>query len=83
MIIDEGHRLKNKDGKLTKALAKYYTAPRRLLLSGTLLPLPHLRVKHNFWEKSNNTQHVFLLISQPIYQITGYMLRYVSDVHVC
>jgi SNF2 family DNA or RNA helicase len=37
LIIDEGHRLKNKDSKLTKALSKYYNAPRRLLLSGTPL----------------------------------------------
>ena len=50
MIIDEGHRLKNKDGKLTKILSKYYKAPRRLLLSGTPLQnsLPELWALLNF-----------------------------------
>ena len=50
MIIDEGHRLKNKDGKLTKVLANNYEAPRRLLLSGTPLQnsLPELWALLNF-----------------------------------
>ena len=50
MIIDEGHRLKNKDGKLTKVLANNYDAPRRLLLSGTPLQnsLPELWALLNF-----------------------------------
>lgn len=50
MIIDEGHRLKNKDGKLIKTLASSYSAPRRLLLSGTPLQnnLPELWVLLNF-----------------------------------
>jgi SWI/SNF-related matrix-associated actin-dependent regulator of chromatin subfamily A protein 2/4 len=50
MIIDEGHRLKNKDSKLTKMLTQFYDAPRRLLLSGTPLQnnLPELWALLNF-----------------------------------
>ena len=42
--------IKNKDGKLTKTLAKSYVCPRRLLLSGTPLQnnLPELWVLLNF-----------------------------------
>lgn len=50
MIIDEGHRLKNKEGKLSKILSKYYKTARRLLLSGTPLQnnLPELWALLNF-----------------------------------
>ena len=37
MIIDEGHRMKNHHCKLTQILNTYYTAPFRLLLTGTPL----------------------------------------------
>eukprot|EP00917_Polyrhabdina_sp_WS-2016_P011196 GHVP01024753.1.p1 GENE.GHVP01024753.1~~GHVP01024753.1.p1 ORF type:complete len:408 (+),score=35.20 GHVP01024753.1:816-2039(+) len=37
MIIDEGHRLKNKDSKLTTSLIKDYTSKFRLVLTGTPL----------------------------------------------
>lgn len=37
MIIDEGHRMKNHHCKLTQILNTYYTAPHRLLLTGTPL----------------------------------------------
>lgn len=37
MIIDEGHRMKNHHCKLTYILNTYYSAPHRLLLTGTPL----------------------------------------------
>ena len=37
MIIDEGHRMKNHHCKLTQVLNTYYTAPHRILLTGTPL----------------------------------------------
>ena len=37
MIIDEGHRMKNHHCKLTQILNLYYSAPHRLLLTGTPL----------------------------------------------
>ena len=37
MVIDEGHRMKNHHCKLTQILNTYYTAPFRLLLTGTPL----------------------------------------------
>jgi hypothetical protein len=45
-----GHRLKNKDAKLTKVLTQFYQSPRRLLLSGTPLQnnLPELWALLNF-----------------------------------
>ena len=50
MIIDEGHRMKNHSCKLQTVLADYYTAPRRLLLTGTPLQnnLPELWSLLNF-----------------------------------
>jgi len=37
MIIDEGHRMKNHHCKLTQVLNQFYSAPHRLLLTGTPL----------------------------------------------
>lgn len=37
MIIDEGHRMKNHHNKLTSVLNQFYSAPHRLLLTGTPL----------------------------------------------
>ena len=37
MIIDEGHRMKNHHNKLTAVLNQFYSAPHRLLLTGTPL----------------------------------------------
>ncbi|ESN95813.1 hypothetical protein HELRODRAFT_86367 [Helobdella robusta] len=50
MIIDEGHRMKNHHCKLTQVLNTYYTAPHRLLLTGTPLQnkLPELWALLNF-----------------------------------
>ncbi|GFN80130.1 transcription activator brg1 [Plakobranchus ocellatus] len=50
MIIDEGHRMKNHHCKLTVILNTYYTAPNRLLLTGTPLQnkLPELWALLNF-----------------------------------
>ncbi|TGZ75143.1 hypothetical protein CRM22_000544 [Opisthorchis felineus] len=50
MIIDEGHRMKNHHCKLTQVLNTYYTAPYRLLLTGTPLQnkLPELWALLNF-----------------------------------
>ncbi|KAL3311593.1 hypothetical protein Ciccas_009824 [Cichlidogyrus casuarinus] len=50
MIIDEGHRMKNHHCKLTQVLNSYYTAPYRLLLTGTPLQnkLPELWALLNF-----------------------------------
>ncbi|KFD51437.1 hypothetical protein M513_07650 [Trichuris suis] len=50
MIIDEGHRMKNHHCKLTQILNTYYTAPHRLLLTGTPLQnkLPELWALLNF-----------------------------------
>uniref|UniRef100_A0A1I8FT92 Helicase ATP-binding domain-containing protein n=1 Tax=Macrostomum lignano TaxID=282301 RepID=A0A1I8FT92_9PLAT len=50
MIIDEGHRMKNHHCKLTCVLNSYYTAPYRLLLTGTPLQnkLPELWALMNF-----------------------------------
>jgi len=41
MIIDEGHRMKNHHCKLTQVLNTYYTAPHRILLTGTPLQVSH------------------------------------------
>ena len=50
LIIDEGHRMKNHHCKLTVVLNTYYTAPHRLLLTGTPLQnnLPELWALLNF-----------------------------------
>ncbi|GAB6025095.1 putative global transcription activator SNF2L2 [Chamberlinius hualienensis] len=50
MIIDEGHRMKNHHCKLTQVLNMHYTAPHRLLLTGTPLQnkLPELWALLNF-----------------------------------
>ncbi|KAF1744322.1 hypothetical protein MXB_74 [Myxobolus squamalis] len=50
MIVDEGHRMKNQDCKLTIILNLYYKAPYRLLLTGTPLQnrLPELWALLNF-----------------------------------
>uniref|UniRef100_A0A1I8JMH7 Reverse transcriptase domain-containing protein n=1 Tax=Macrostomum lignano TaxID=282301 RepID=A0A1I8JMH7_9PLAT len=50
MIIDEGHRMKNHHCKLTCVLNTYFTAPYRLLLTGTPLQnkLPELWALMNF-----------------------------------
>lgn len=50
MVIDEGHRMKNKSGKLSQTLMTHYDAPRRLLLTGTPLQnnLPELWALLNF-----------------------------------
>lgn len=37
MIIDEGHRMKNANSKLTSVLRQYYTTRYRLILTGTPL----------------------------------------------
>lgn len=37
MIIDEGHRMKNANSKLSTVLRQYYTARYRLILTGTPL----------------------------------------------
>lgn len=50
MIIDEGHRMKNHHCKLTQILNTHYTAPHRILLTGTPLQnkLPELWALLNF-----------------------------------
>ncbi|KAH6941212.1 hypothetical protein HPB50_015102 [Hyalomma asiaticum] len=50
MIIDEGHRMKNHHCKLTQILNTHYSAPHRLLLTGTPLQnkLPELWALLNF-----------------------------------
>ncbi|KAL7412713.1 SNF2 family N-terminal domain-containing protein [Mrakia frigida] len=50
MIIDEGHRLKNAESKLSQTLSLYYTARYRLILTGTPLQnnLPELWALLNF-----------------------------------
>jgi SWI/SNF-related matrix-associated actin-dependent regulator of chromatin subfamily A protein 2/4 len=49
-VIDEGHRMKNHNNKLTQTLEQYYKSPRRLLLTGTPLQnsLPELWSLLNF-----------------------------------
>mgnify|MGYP001031285944 FL=1 len=42
IIVDEGHRMKNKECRLTTVLAKDYNALHRLLLTGTPLQVCHL-----------------------------------------
>jgi SNF2 family DNA or RNA helicase len=37
MVIDEGHRMKNHHCKLTQVLNTHYSAPHRILLTGTPL----------------------------------------------
>lgn len=37
MIIDEGHRMKNANSKLSVTLMSYYTSRYRLILTGTPL----------------------------------------------
>jgi SNF2 family DNA or RNA helicase len=34
MVVDEGHRLKNKDSKLFNVLSKDYSSRRKLILTG-------------------------------------------------
>lgn len=50
MIIDEGHRMKNTQSKLTIVLRQYYTSNYRLILTGTPLQnnLPELWALLNF-----------------------------------
>lgn len=50
MIIDEGHRMKNTQSKLTLTLTQFYTSRYRLLLTGTPLQnnLPELWALLNF-----------------------------------
>src|SRR5687768_10070601 len=50
MIIDEGHRMKNHNCKLTLTLNAYFMAQHRLLLTGTPLQnkLPELWALLNF-----------------------------------
>ncbi|CEI93981.1 Putative SNF2-family ATP dependent chromatin remodeling factor snf21 [Rhizopus microsporus] len=50
MIIDEGHRMKNTQSKLTMVLRQYYTSNYRLILTGTPLQnnLPELWALLNF-----------------------------------
>lgn len=42
MIIDEGHRMKNAQSKLSITLSQYYTARYRLILTGTPLQVRDL-----------------------------------------
>lgn len=50
MIIDEGHRMKNTQSRLTQTLTQFYTSRYRLLLTGTPLQnnLPELWALLNF-----------------------------------
>ena len=50
MIIDEGHRMKNTQSKLSQTLTQYYTTRHRLILTGTPLQnnLPELWALLNF-----------------------------------
>merc|ERR1719402_47549 len=50
LIIDEGHRMKNHNNKLTQTINTYYTTAHRLLLTGTPLQnkLPELWALLNF-----------------------------------
>ncbi|KAJ8329722.1 hypothetical protein BDV3_003709 [Batrachochytrium dendrobatidis] len=50
MIIDEGHRMKNAESRLSTTLAQYYSARYRLILTGTPLQnnLPELWALLNF-----------------------------------
>ncbi|TPX23501.1 hypothetical protein DIZ76_012833 [Coccidioides immitis] len=50
MIVDEGHRMKNTQSKLTQTLTQYYTSRYRLILTGTPLQnnLPELWALLNF-----------------------------------
>lgn len=50
MIVDEGHRLKNTESKLSSTLSTYYTSRYRLILTGTPLQnnLPELWALLNF-----------------------------------
>jgi hypothetical protein len=52
MIIDEGHRMKNHHCKLTQILNTYYSAPHRVLLTGTPLQV-------TFWNK-----YIIILVRQ-------------------
>lgn len=44
MIVDEGHRMKNTNSKLTVVLRQYYHTKYRLILTGT--PLQVCRTRH-------------------------------------
>lgn len=50
MIVDEGHRMKNSNSKLSSTLSQYYTSRYRLILTGTPLQnnLPELWALLNF-----------------------------------
>ncbi|KAJ5573671.1 uncharacterized protein N7459_008098 [Penicillium hispanicum] len=50
MIVDEGHRMKNSNSKLSSTLSSYYTSRYRLILTGTPLQnnLPELWALLNF-----------------------------------
>lgn len=50
MIVDEGHRMKNSQSKLSSTLTQYYTSRYRLILTGTPLQnnLPELWALLNF-----------------------------------
>ena len=53
MIIDEGHRMKNHHCKLTQVLNTYYSAPHRLLLTGTPLQVTLLIWVLRMWTKTS------------------------------
>jgi ATP-dependent helicase STH1/SNF2 len=62
MIIDEGHRMKNSQSKLSSTLAQYYHTKNRLILTGTPLQnnLPELWALLNFvLPKVFNSQKTF------------------------
>eukprot|EP00124_Ichthyophonus_hoferi_P005332 Ihof_evm1s747 gene=Ihof_evmTU1s747 len=50
LIVDEGHRMRNHESKLSQCLSQHYRVPRRLLLTGTPLQnsLPELWGLMNF-----------------------------------
>lgn len=59
MIIDEGHRMKNANSKLTTVLRQYYTTRYRLILTGT-----PLQVNQHLWQQMTKLTVSITLLEQ-------------------
>ena len=66
MIIDEGHRMKNHHCKLTQILNVHYTAPNRLLLTGTPLQVKRMTIQFSLeLDRSSISQLTFSRVRLP------------------
>lgn len=60
MIIDEGHRMKNTQSKLTTVLRQYYHSRYRLILTGTPLQVRNISIEPRIFYV-DHPKHTFFL----------------------